>query len=155
MSRFSFRLQKVLDLKERSAQRAAAQLVVAKDRADDAREAHDQLAAIRDAGGAQLAAAHSGNSTAGQLQNISFLLETLDRHVDHAATIAETAEHGVADAQSELTLAHQAKRALDRLRDRQLGDWQHALSHADRQHMDSLALALFSRQSPLQADDTK
>lgn len=155
MSRFSFRLQKVLDLKERSAQRAAAQLVVAKDRADNAREALDQLSVIRDAGGAQLAAAHNAQSTAGQLRNISFLLERLDQQMDHAAVAAQTAEHGVASAQSELTLAHQAKRALDRLRDRQLGDWQHALSHTDRQHMDSLALALFSRHSPLHADDNK
>ncbi|MEP6619450.1 MAG: flagellar export protein FliJ [bacterium] len=155
MSRFSFRLQKVLDLKERSAQRAAAQLVVAKGRADEAREAHDQLAAIRDAGGAQLAQAHTGNTTAGQLQNISFLLEKLDQHVDYAAGEAQTAEHTVASAQSELTLAHQAKRALDRLRERQLGDWQHALSHADRQNMDSLALALFSRNTSIHADDSK
>lgn len=155
MSRFSFRLQKVLDLKERSAQHAAAQLVVAKNRADEAREALDQLAAIREAGGAQLAAAHTGNSTAGQLQNLSFLLEKLDQHVDHAAVAAETADSSVANAQSELTLAHQAKRALDRLRDRQLGDWQHALSHTDRQHMDSLALALFSRNTSLLADDAK
>ena len=153
MSRFTFRLQKVLDLKERSAQRAAVHLVTAKDRADEAREALDQLAAIRNAGGAQLAAAHAGNTTVGQLQNISFLLEKLDQRVDNAAIASETAEHGVESAQSALTLAHQAERALDRLRERQLGDWQHALSQSDRQHMDSIALALFSRHSPHLADD--
>ena len=154
MSRFNFRLQKVLDLKERSAQRAAAQLISAKDRAEEARDALDTLSAIRLAGGAQLAAAHGGSSTVGQIQNISYLLEQLDQRLDSAAHLSESAQTGVATAQQELTLAHQAKRALDRLRERQLGDWQHALSHSDRQHMDALALALFARHSPQLTDET-
>ena len=154
MSRFTFRLQKVLDLKERSAQQAATKLVSAQDRASEAREALDTLAAIRDAGGAQMAAAHGGSSTVGQMQNISYLLDQLDQRVMSAADVAESAQSGVTSAQQELTLAQQAKRALDRLRELQLGDWQHALSHSDRQHMDALALALFARQSPQLSDET-
>lgn len=154
MSQFNFRLQKVLDLKERHAQAAAAQLTNAQVRADEARDAHDALAAIRQAGGAQLAAAHCGTATAGQLQNISYLLEKLDQHVDQAAEVADAAQSGVADAQAEFTLAHQAKRALDRLRERQLGDWQHTLMHSDRQQMDAFALALFTRQNPHFSDET-
>jgi flagellar export protein FliJ len=154
MSQFNFRLQKVLDLRERSAQHAAAQLVTAKDRAQVAQEAHDTLAAIRNAGGAQLAAAHGNAPTVGQIQNLNYLLEQLDQHVDQAAENAESANSGVETAQSELNLAHQAKRALDRLRERQHGDWQHALTYSDRQNMDSLALALYARQASHFTDES-
>ncbi|MEO8620363.1 MAG: flagellar export protein FliJ [bacterium] len=147
MSNFNFRLQKVLDLKQRHAQAAATRLVVAQHRADDARDAADALASIRHAGSAQLAAAHSGTSTAGQLQNISFLLERLDERRDQAALLAFTAQESVADAQGELTLAHQARRALDRLRERQFGDWQQTLNRNDSQTMDALALTRFARRA--------
>jgi flagellar export protein FliJ len=153
MTRFNFRLQKVLDLKERHAQAAATQLSAAQLRADEARDARDALAAIRQAGGSQLAAAHR-ETTAGQLQNISFLLEKLDQHVDQAAEVANVAQSGVTEAQVEFTLAHQAKRALDRLRERQLGDWQHTLMHDDRQQMDAFALSQFTRQNPHFSDET-
>jgi flagellar export protein FliJ len=153
VSRFNFRLQKVLDLKERLAQAAAAQLVAAHVRAEEARDALVTLAAIREAGGAQLAAAHSG-ATAGQMQNISYLLEKLDLHVDQASEVAEAAQSGLADAQAELTLAHQAKRALDRLRERDLGDWQQTLTQNDRQQMDAIALSRFTRQSSPITDET-
>jgi flagellar export protein FliJ len=154
MSRFNFRLQKVLDLKERHAQAAATQLSLAQLRADEARDAHDTITAIRQAGGAQLAAAHSGSATAGQLQNINYLLERLDQRVDQAAEVAGVAQSGVDDAQAELTLAHQAKRALDRLRERQLGDWQYTLTQNDRQQMDALALTLHTRRKSHTSEET-
>jgi flagellar export protein FliJ len=154
MSHFNFRLQKVLDLKERHAQAAAAQLTTAQLRADEARDACLALAAIRQAGGAQLAAAHRGTATAGQIQNSSYLLEKLDQHVDQATEVVDAALSGVANAQAEFTLANQAKRVLDRLRERQFGDWQHTLMHSDRQQMDAFALSVFTRHNPHFSDET-
>lgn len=154
MSRFTFRLQKVLELKQRHAQAAAMHLAAAHARANDARQALDALASIRQAGGAQLAAAHSEQATAGQLQNIAYVLERMDQRLDQAEAVVEVAATQVTGAQSEMTLAQQAKRALDRLRDRQLGDWQDGMRHMDREQMDSLALTLFTRQAPQRQHET-
>jgi flagellar export protein FliJ len=154
MSRFNFRLQRVLDLKQRHAQAAALQLAAAHARANDARQALQTLSSIRQAGGAQLAAAHSEQATAGQLQNISYVLERMDHRVDQAADVVKAASTQLEGAQSEMTLAQQAKRALDRLRERQLGDWQDGVRHMDRQQMDSLALNLFTRRAPQQLGET-
>ena len=154
MSRFTFRLQKVLDLKQRHAQAAAMQLAAAHSRANDARQALDALSSIRLAGGAQLAAAHSEHATAGQLQNIAYVLERMDQRVDQAAEVVHAAAAQVAGAQNDMTLAQQAKRALDRLRERQLGDWHDGMRSMDRQQMDSLALTLFTRQAPQRQDET-
>ena len=154
MSRFTFRLQKVLDLKQRHAQAAAMQLAAAHDRANDARQALDALSSIRQAGGAQLAAAHSEHATAGQLQNIAYVLERMDQRVDQASEVVQAAATQVVGAQNDMTLAQQAKRALDRLRERQLGDWHDGMRSMDRQQMDSLALTLFTRHAPQRQDET-
>ncbi|CAN5909912.1 hypothetical protein BH11GEM2_BH11GEM2_09790 [soil metagenome] len=154
MSRFSFRLQKVLDLKQRAAQAAAMQLATAHARANNARQALETLSSIRQAGGAQLAAAHSEHATAGQLQNIAYVLERMDQRLDQAEEVVQVAAAQVDGAQSDMTLAQQAKRALDRLRDRQLGDWHDGMRHVDRELMDSLALTLFTRQAPQRQGET-
>jgi flagellar export protein FliJ len=144
MTRFTFRLQKVLELTELRAQAAASELSAAERRADDARSAQEQIAAVRVAGSEQLAAAHDG-STVGHVQNIAYLLEQMDVHMDRASATADDANANLLGAQSALTLAHQAKRTLDRLRERQLGDWQHAVRQSDNQQMDALALTRFAR----------
>ncbi len=153
MSRFNFRLQRVLELKEKSEQRAASVLANAQGRADEARSALEALAAVRSAGTVRLAAAHGESATVGQLQNFNFVLEQLDRHVSQAADAASSADSGVADAQAQLTAAHQARRVLDRLRERKKDEWQTAETQSDLHSMDSLALTRFSRQNSQLADD--
>ncbi len=153
MSRFSFRLQKVLELKEKSEQVAATRLARAQDRADEARTALEALAAVRTAGTARLAAAHGESPTVGQLRNFSFVLEQIDQQVTRAADAATTAESGVVDAQAQLTAAHQARRVLDRLRDKKKDEWQIAETQSDLQSMDDLALTRFSKQNQQSSDD--
>ncbi|MEO8562942.1 MAG: flagellar export protein FliJ [bacterium] len=144
MTRFNFRLQKVLELKERHAQAAAIELRIAEQRANQTGAERDALAALRQEGGEQLAAAHDG-STAGDLQNMSFLLEHIDQRVRMADESADHAQLGVEGAQAVLSLAHQATKALDRLRERQLDEFQHTLRKTDGLHMDALALSRFAR----------
>lgn len=153
MSRFLFRLQRVLELRARHEQEVATSLARALDRADETREAHEMLAQIRKAGTEQLSAAHSANVTVGQLQNIGYVLEQLDQHVNLAADSAEAARTGVADAEQALTAAHQARRVLDRLRERQLGEWNHAQTQSDQQRMDTLALGRFISQNSQLANE--
>jgi flagellar FliJ protein len=148
VSRFLFRLQRVLELRAQHEQAVATSLARALDRADETREAHEMLAQIRKAGAEQLSAAHSANVTVGQLQNIGYVLEQLDQHVTMAADSADAARTGVSDAEQELTVAHQARRMLDRLRERQLGEWTQAQSQDDRQRMDTFALSRFISQNP-------
>lgn len=145
MSRFNFRLRRVLDLKEQHAKMAAIQVSIAQVRANQAHDAHAALAEIRQAGTEQLTAAHSGYATAGQMRNISFLMDTLDQNLNRAADAVASAQTVVTTAQGALTLAHQARRSLDKLRERQKDQWQHSMSQADRQQMDALALTLHSR----------
>lgn len=145
MSRFHFRLQKVLELKAKSEQRAASELARVQDLADQARRSHAALAAMRLSGSEQVASAQGEMPTVGQLQNMGFVLAQLDQHVDHAANGAASAQSVVDGAQAELTAAHQARRVLDRLRDRRRNEWQAAESHADLASMDSLALTRFTK----------
>ncbi len=145
MSRFRFRLQKVLELKAKSEQHAASELARVQGLAEQARQSHAALAEMRLSGSEQVASAHGSMVTIGQLQNMGFVLSQLDQHVDHAASGAASAQSVVDGAQAELTAAHQARRVLDRLRDRQKGEWQTAASQADLASMDSLALTRFTK----------
>lgn len=153
MSRFNFRLQKVLELKELRAQAAATELSVAERRASDARIAQQALAAVRVAGSQHLAAAHGG-STAGELRNISYLLERMDQRMVQASAVADTAHMNMVSAQTALTAAHQDKRTLDRLRERQLNDWQDSVRRIDMQQMDALALSRFARNRSHLSDES-
>lgn len=153
MSRFSFRLQRVLDLKEKVEQEKASELARAQAQSDQAQEALAALAAVRAAGAQQLAAAHGSHLTVGQLQNLGFVLGQIDAQVTRASDDADSAASAVRGAQAELTTALQQRRVLDRLRERQLDQWQHAESHADLQAMDDLALTRFTKQTPQATDD--
>jgi flagellar FliJ protein len=145
VSRFRFRLQKVLELKEKSERSAASELARVQELADQARQSHAALAAMRHSGNEQMASAQGTLPTVGQLQNMGFVLAQLDQHVDQAANGAATAQSVVDGARAELTAAHQARRVLDRLRDRRRDEWQTAESQADLASMDSLALTRFTK----------
>jgi flagellar FliJ protein len=142
--RFSFRLQQVLELRERVEQSAAARVAAANERARAARDAHDALAAVRAAGAEEIQRAHGEAPTIGHLSGLSFVLDRLDAHLDASEGSVREADAGVATAQGELQLAFQARRVIDRLRERHHEEWRSDASSADRTMMDELALARYS-----------
>jgi flagellar export protein FliJ len=142
---FKFRLQRLLDLRERAEREKAVELVRAEAAAEAARAALANLEAVRTIGRERMHAAHGGDGTVGQLRNLAFVLEQLDRQLLTAQASVTEAEQQSALVRQDLSEAHQGRRVLDRLRERHEADWRGAAEHADRQTMDGIALARFTQ----------
>jgi flagellar export protein FliJ len=142
--RFEFRLQKVLEIRERVEQAAAARVAAASERAQAARDAHDAIAAVRAAGAEEIQRAHTQAPTIGQLANLAFVLDRLDAQLSASESVVREADAGVEQAQDELQLAFQARRVIDRLKERHHDEWRSDVTSADRVLMDELALARFT-----------
>jgi flagellar export protein FliJ len=143
---FKFRLQRVLDLRERKERDAATALVTAEEHADGARQERARLELARQ----ELAARGTPRPatqarSVGELRNIGFLLERLDERVAVAATEAAAAEAAVAERRGELQLAFRDRRTLDRLKERHLEGYRAAEAAADRTLMDEIALTRFTQ----------
>jgi flagellar export protein FliJ len=155
---FRFRLQRVLDMRERTERDAATALVAAEEQAELARAEQEQLRAARDvlahhalanpAAPNELtgdAPSPTGDVSVGALRTLQFLLGRLDERVETAASAAAAAEGVVSQRQDALRSAFRDRRALDRLREKQLDDWKAAASAADRNLMDDIALSRFTQ----------
>ena len=142
---FRFRLQRILELRERKQRDAATALVSAQSDAEQAREAQARLAAARMALVESTMPGAADAASVGTLRNLHFLLAQLDSHVESAASAADVAEQAVAQRQDELRLAFQERRTLDRLRERHAETWRATASATDRQQMDEIALSRFTQ----------
>ncbi len=138
---FKFRLQRVLELREKKEQEVATALAEARDRAELARRAVDDLARVRDAS----ARPDGGARSVGELRQAAFVLEQLDRRIALAAIAAAERDADVARRQAELNLAFQDRRVLDRLKERHLDAWRANEVAIDRQTMDAIALTRFGK----------
>ena len=138
---FRFRLQRVLELRERREQAVATELVQAKDAASAARETREALESAR----TDLASAPAVASSVGELLNLAFLLEQLDARVTDADSAVGEADETVTRVQDALRVAFQDRRALDLLRERHLDSWRAAETQLDRQTMDEIALTRFTQ----------
>jgi flagellar protein FliJ len=143
MSRFRFRLQRVLQLREDAERARAVALVTAQDQADDARQSRDQIAAIRAAGHARLSTESASGSTVGALRQMHMVLGALESQLHVADTSVMTADSVVRRAQDELRDAFQARHSLDTLREKQRTAHSEAERDADRTLMNEIALTRF------------
>lgn len=143
MTRFRFRLQKVLELREQAERARAVAVVEAQDRATTLRDARDSIADARNAGQETMTRSSMSGTTAGALQQMQFLLSAMDTQLQVADSNIVTAESLVRHAQDELRAAFQARHALDTLKDKQADGHRAAATHADRVLMDELALTRF------------
>ena len=151
---FRFRLQRVLELREQKEREKALELLRAETALDAARAALTGLELARATGHERLLGAQ-GDGTVGQLRNLAFVLEQLDRHVAEAAESLDAAGQETERVRENLTAAHQERRALDRLRDRREAEWRGQAVLEDRVTMDAIALARFTQSAPSRARDTK
>jgi flagellar FliJ protein len=142
---FRFRLQRILELRERKQRDAATALVSAQVDAEQAREAQARLEAARVALVESTMPGAADATSVGTLRNLHFLLAQLDTHVESAASAADVAEQAVTQRQDELRLAFQERRTLDRLRERHEETWRATTSATDRQQMDEIALSRFTQ----------
>lgn len=139
---FRFPLQRILDIKAKREEEIARELATARTAADDARRAHDSLAAAHDAGREQLASRTT--PTVGEMRALSLVLGHLRDHVSAAALENEAAEAAVAQVHSQLTAALQERRVLDKLRERRFEAHQAEAASQDRKAMDAIALTRFA-----------
>jgi len=136
---FRFRLQQVLDLREKKERNLATQLVQALGDERDAQGTLDDLRAIREAG-IDLPTPGAARSV-GELSNLAFLLGALDGQIENATDAVGAAGHTVSEVKEALTGALQDRRILDRLRDRHQASHRLSEEQTDRRTMDDIALS--------------
>lgn len=137
---FRFRLQQVLDLREKSERALALQLVQALNAEQAAKDELRELQSARFSNAAQ--ASESGNMrSVGELANLAFVIQKLDNHIVEAGDLVQTSSAAVSQVQQDLTTAHQGRRVLDRLKERQSDFHKTAAEQRDRHTMDELAIS--------------
>ena len=119
MPRFS--LQRVLELRERKEQSLAIRLAHARSRAEEVRKFAASIEAMRRESEAQMRAGAATVTTAGSIQNASFVIARLDEQLMQARNAMETAEAEVQACLTEFTVALQERQVLDRLKEKRLG----------------------------------
>ncbi len=142
---FRFRLQRVLELREKAEQARARALQDANDQADTVRRQQDAIQALRRVQRESLDAASRGLIAAGELQHLSFIIGQLDERLVRVGDDMQEAERIVAEAQAALQAASRDRRVIDRLKERHAERWYDAAQLRDRNHMDEIALTRFTR----------
>jgi flagellar FliJ protein len=145
---FQFRLQRILDMRQQREQAVAGELAEARGSEERARLAAEALVKARNEGAESASRAQTLQLSAGQLQNLRYVVERMSDHVRVATEDAETARVNVDRCMVEFTTAFRNRKVLDRLRDRALTGWKADEVQADRRLMDEIALSRFSRRDP-------
>jgi flagellar FliJ protein len=154
MSAFKFRLQNVLELREKQEMQSAAKLAEAESAADEARVAKSALESIQNSGVRALSEAHAAEPTVGHLKTIGYVIDQLNNHIVGAQSRVDAAEQLVDKSRTELTSALQARRVLSRLRERHLASWRTEDNAQTMRQMDELALSRFTRREDDDATET-
>jgi flagellar export protein FliJ len=154
MGNFKFRLQKVLELRLARELEQAGVLADARRAAAEAERVRELLEQVREIGQQQIADAHGTGGTAGQLQNLNFVLERLGEQLDHADVECRSAADQVASELSAFSHALRDRRVLDQLRERQLATWRSAQVRQEQKTMDDVAATRHVRANEPAAQET-
>ena len=150
---FKFRLQRLLELREKREQAQAIQLAKAEESASVARTERDELQTMHAASRAQITSAHIADPTVGHLHHLGYVMGALDQRLGHASQNVSRAEGVVSEARVSLEAAARDRRELDRVKDKHTGAFRTEESHRDRIAMDEVALARFTRQRDAKQQD--
>lgn len=140
MKRFAFRLERLLEFRHAMEREGARRLGEAQRVQEEHRRAVAACAARVAEAESQLAAAPPDCRIAGTLANLTLLLDAA--RAAHGAAVAAHAET-LARVEAERTRyeeARQARRTIERLRERRLEDWQQAVIREDQAAIDDIAL---------------
>lgn len=138
---FRFRLQQVLDLREKQERHLATQLAAAMGAEREAKDALDGLRAEREAGSEVVSNGQS--HSVGELANLAFMMQQLDDRIAGANDVVSAANDSVSQVQEALTAAFKDRRVLDRLRERHEETYRVTAEQTDRRAMDDIALSRF------------
>ena len=137
--RFTFRLQRLLALRQMAERAASVTLGSAQAAASEARATQMKLAARRaDARGAMLPPSGTERGVA-ELRRALFFVDQLDAHVVEAGKTTDGADQRVRDSRVRLGERVQARRILERLRERQFAEWSTGVERHEREAMDGMA----------------
>ena len=143
---FRFRLQRILELREKREQARARELATAQHTHELATHTQERLTALREDSRAQVQAATGSMPRVGHLQQLGSVLEALDTKVDQASEAVVAADAEVQQARLILEAAARDRRVLDRLKERHADAWRAESVQRDRVAMDEIALLRFTRQ---------
>jgi flagellar protein FliJ len=138
---FRFRLQQVLDLREKQERHLATQLAAAMGAEREAKNALNGLRAEREAGSEAIKDGQS--HSVGELANLAFMMQQLDDRIAGANDTVSAANNSVSQVQEALTAAFKDRRVLDRLRERHEETYRATAEQTDRRTMDDIALSRF------------
>lgn len=141
---FRFRLQQVLDLREKQERELASQLANALGAERDAQAVLEDLRAVRTAGAE--GAVNGPPRSVGELTNLAFILTQMDGQIANASDAVAAAGETVAQMKTALTAAFQDRRVLDRLRERQAESHRTTEGQIDQRAMDDIALSRYAQQ---------
>lgn len=142
---FRFRLQRLLDLRQKAEQAKARELAEAQDAAEQAREQRDALARLEEASREEIARTHDALPRVGHLHQLGMVLQSLEQRVEVAHEQVNEAENIVSGARQALEQAARNRKVLDRLKEKQADMWRTGEQQRDRQLMDEIALNRFAR----------
>lgn len=140
---FRFRLQQVLDLREKQEREIASQLANALGAEREAQATLEDLRAVRIAGAEGAAGAPR---SVGELTNLAFILAQMDGQIANASDAVAAAGETVTQMKTALTAAFQDRRVLDRLRERQAESHRTTEGQIDQRAMDDIALTRYTQQ---------
>ena len=137
--RFTFRLERLLSLRQKAEEAAAIALAEARNAETAAHEAKAALAMHRVRTQESLTLRAGDSSTVASLRQVAMLVEDADRRIAHADERL-TACHSTTLARREvLNAAIQERRVLGRLKERALDSWQQAAARSEQVTMDEFA----------------
>lgn len=148
MKRFTFRLERLLDLRT-ALERERARILAEARQAEAERLAAVEASRQRLAEAcAQVSATPAGFATAGSLCNLDLAVARLAADAE-----AASAEHLKSAAAADQEMARYseaatARRAVERLREHRFADWSQAASRAEQHDNDETALRLSQRRGP-------
>ena len=138
---FRFRLQQVLDLRQKQERNLASQLATAMHAERAAKETLDGLCAERQASAEGVKGGQS--RSVGELANVAFIMQQLDGQIANANDLVTAANDSVSQVKEAFTAAFKDRRVLDRLRERHEETYRVTAEQTDRRTMDDIALSRF------------
>ena len=145
MTAFRFRLQTVLELRERKERESAKGLVDARTEAEVALKAREDLETVREAGRTLLTDAHGAGGAVGHLQNMAYVLGRVDQQIEDAHAACRQADEHVVEKMKRYHVACQQRRTIDRLKERKLDQWRAEEIKHEQKTMDEVALTRHGR----------
>jgi flagellar FliJ protein len=154
MSRFKFRLQRLLDLRHKKENEAASALGAARNISEVAQQKEQDLEDRRDATRQELLPAAGQTVRVAHLHEVAFLVRALDERVQDAHKASVAAERSVQEKMGELSEAMRDRRVLDRLKGRRTEEWRTEDARQEREVMDAIARDRFvDAKKPLTSPD--